>query len=326
MELDLKCAQTSAQPAQAFELLRSLAGSEELADIDPAGMQLLHADDPSKASALVTVPKGALGQVASLAESYERRMGNPEMQGPAHAGITQAHVMGFENVPAEMRPTLLGEIAQACANEGIDPGALAMSTRDGGLLAGNVTIACRSTEEFAKAERAVAGVAPKWSRLAGTLSCAEGLTPADELPLSADELSDQAEALAARLIDSGFPSPVITLSRRNGPDGEATPESFSMSISMDEKAAARAGFTKDDVDEAVSKWRAGEKAKIAKSGTPAAGSFAEKKLRALAGAEIVTRDPARMSPQGRNLVSENAAAIAASKAKRAAGGLAKGAI
>lgn len=326
VELNLKCAETGADPVQAFDKLREIAAGEGFPDIDPANMQLIGADNSAAASAVVAFPKGALGQVTSLAQSFEQTMGLMAADAPqAVQAATQCHVMGFENIPAELRPTFLAEITQACADQGFDLSAVSASTRDSGLLAGNISIACNSAEEFSRAEAAVSSIAPRWVKAAGGISCAEGIVPADELPLSADELSEQAQALAAQLIDSGFPSPVVTLSR-NGIDGaRPNPDSFSMGVSYDRAAGARMGLDDAKLSSAVGKWRTGEKAKIAKNGAPAAGSFAEKKMRAIAGADIVTRDPAKMSPKGRNLVAENAERAAAAKAKRLAS-MAKAAI
>lgn len=325
VELDLKCAQTGASPQQAFDKLCEIAAQDAFPDIDPAAIQLINADNPATASAVVAFPKGSRGQVASLAQSYGNAMGLSPVEAPASAGLTQAHVMGFENVPAPMRPTLLADITQACADQGLDIGAVATSTRESGLLAGNVTIACGCAEEYSRAEAAIASIAPRWKAVSGGLSCAEGIIPADELPLSADELTEQASSLAAQLIDSGFPSPVVSLSRREGKNGLPDPDSFTLKATYDRKAGALAGLDDAKLDEAVGKWRVGEKAKIAKNGKPAPGTFAEKKMRALAGADIVTRDPAKMSPKGRNLVAENAERAAAAKTKALAN-MAKAAI
>ena len=326
VELNLKCSETGADPIQAFDKLKEIASGEGFPDIDPANMQLIGADNPATASAVVAFPKGALGQVTSLAQSFEQTMGLMAADAPqAVQAPTQCHVMGFENIPAELRPTFLAEFAQACTDQGLDLSAISTSTRESGLLAGNITVTCNSVEEFSRAEAAVSSIAQRWVKAAGGISCAEGVVPAAELPLSADELSEQAEALAAQLIDSGFPSPVVTLSRNGADGGRANPDSFSMGVSYDRAAGARMGFDDEKLSAAIGKWRTGEKAKIANNGAPAAGSFAEKKMRAIAGADIVTRDPAKMSPKGRNLVAENAERAAAAKAKRLAS-MAKAAI
>ncbi len=322
-ELDLRCDETGIDPQASVAKLRELAGGGGFPDIEPSNITLLGADDPATASALVTFPKGALGQVTALAGSFEQAAGLAASdvdarEEAAYEALTQAHVMGFENVPAHMRPTLLAEITQAVADQGLDVSAVSASTRESGLLAGNVTVSCRCAEEFSKVEKAIEAIAPRWEAASGGLSCAEGMTRADELPLSADELAEQASALANRLIDSGFPSPSVTLARGTGAGESLDPDSFTMRVGYDRPAAARMGLTEEKLNEAIGKWRTGEKAKIAKAGAPAAGSFAEKKMRAVAGADIVTRDPARMSPKGRNLVSENAAKLAAAKAERLA--------
>jgi hypothetical protein len=240
---------------------------------------------------------------------YCENIGLDEPGGPRAEG-TFLHAIGFESLDAERRISFRKELEAELSAQGIDPSTVEVSEGTVGGCGGNLSVRFNdSAEDAAKIRVAMTDVGSRYRTAEGAAIGGSTTTiSASHLVQSADELYDDAQSLANRMIDSGVPEPKVTVSCKRDAHGAAMPETNVLQVDYDHARAQAKGMTPDKAEAIQKAWMTdrGAEYKARKFGgeRPAKGSWAEKRKRAKAAAEVVARDPQRYASRGRTASAE----------------------
>ena len=235
---------------------------------------------------------------------YCENIGLNEPGGPRQDG-TFLHAIGFESLDAEQRISFRKELEAELSAQGIDPSAVEVSQGTVGGCGGNLSVRFSdSAEDAAKIRVAMTAVGSRYRTAEGSAIGGSATTiSASHLVQSADELYGDAQSLANRLMDFGIPEPKVTVSCKRDAHGAAMPETNVLQVDYERTQAQAKGITPEKVEAIQKAWmadRGGEYQARKFGGKRAAkGSWAEKRERAKAAAEVVARDPQRYSSRGR---------------------------
>ena len=265
---------------------------------------MFNSDQEGKLFVTALTQDHSLHTFENVYADYCENIGLNELGGPRAEG-TFLHAIGFESLDAERRISFRKELEAELSAQGIDPSAIEVSQGTVGGCGGNLSVRFNdSREDAAKIRIAMTDVSSRYRTAEGAAIGGSSATiSASHLVQSADELYDDAQSLANRMIDSGVPEPKVTVSCERDAHGAAMPETNVLQVDYDRTQAQAKGITPDRVEAIQKAWIAdrGAEYQARKFGgkRPAKGSWAEKRRRAKAAVEVVARDPQRYASRGR---------------------------